>query len=116
MLAIVSRRVTPARSEQRLPPGDLGAAKPDRVAEKAQDEVPAKCAQGKEERQDDDRRDQPGEVEVNAFALDLRPLVDDREDEKAEDQDNQADLKGEANPAAARRARPEPRSRLAYPM
>ena len=49
-------------------------------------------------------------------SLDLRPLVDDGEDEEAEDQDGEADLEGEADPAAARRAGPELRSGLADPV
>ena len=51
---------------------------------------------------------------MNAFALDLRPLVDDGEDQEAEDDRREADLEGEADAAAARRTGPEPRSGLAH--
>ncbi len=40
----------------------------------------------------------------------------DGEDEEAEDQEGEADLKGQADPAAARRARAEPRPRLTDPV
>ena len=53
---------------------------------------------------------------MDAFALDLRPLVDDGEDEEAEDEHGQADLQGQANPAASRRLGPELRPRLAEPV
>jgi hypothetical protein len=53
---------------------------------------------------------------VNPFALDLRPLVDDGENQEAEDEDGEADLEGEANSATARRARSEPRPRLTDPV
>jgi thiamine-monophosphate kinase len=55
-------------------------------------------------------------VEVDAFALDLRPLVDDGQNQEAEDDHGEADLKGEANTSAARWARSEPCSGLADPM
>ena len=41
------------------------------------------------------------------FALDLRPLVDDGEDEEAEDDDGEADLQRQAHPLAARGLGPE---------
>jgi hypothetical protein len=55
-------------------------------------------------------------VEVDAFALDLRPLVDDGEDQEAEDEHGKADLEGEADPTTAGRARPELGSGLADPV
>jgi hypothetical protein len=55
-------------------------------------------------------------VEVDAFALDLRPLVDDGEDQEAEDEHGKADLEGEADPATAGRARSELGSGLADPV
>ena len=99
--------------QQRLAPGDLGAPEPDRVAEEAQDQVPAEGAEHEEGGQDDHRRDQPADVEVDAFALDLRPLVDDGEDEEAEDEHGEPDLQRQAHAAAARRAGPEPSPGLA---
>ena len=100
--------------QQRLPPGDLGAAEPEPVAEEAQGEVPAIGAEDEEERQDHDRRDQPADVEMDTLVLDLRPLVDDREDEEPEDQQGETDLEGEPDFAAARGLPPELRSSLAY--
>ena len=55
-------------------------------------------------------------MEVDAFVLDLRPLVDDGEDEEAEDEHGEAELQGEAYPAAARRAGAEPRAGLTDPV
>ena len=50
---------------------------------------------------------------MNAFVLNLRPLVDDGEDEEAEDQRREPDLQGEPDFAAARGLFPEPGSDLA---
>ena len=76
--------------EQRLAPGDLGPADADPVAEEAEDQVPAEGAERVEERQDDEGRDQPEDVEVDALVLDLRPLVDDGENQEAEDDERDA--------------------------
>ena len=78
--------------EHRLPPGDLRPSGADPVAEEAQDQVPAERAQHEEDGQDGEGRDQPDDVEVDALLLDLRPLVDDREDEEAEDQQRDPEL------------------------
>ncbi len=102
--------------EQRLAPGDLRPAEPDPVAEEAQDQVPAERAERVEERQDDEGRDQPDDVEVDALVLDLRPLVDDGEDEEAEDDDRDAELDREADALAARRPGADPRAGLADPV
>ena len=50
------------------------------------------------------------------FALDLRPLVDDGEDEEAEDDHGEAELERKPQPAAARRLGPEPRPGLTDPV
>ena len=47
---------------------------------------------------------------MDAFALDLRPLVDDGQDEEAEDDDGEPDLQREAHPFAAGRSGPESRA------
>jgi thiamine-monophosphate kinase len=53
---------------------------------------------------------------VDPLALDLRPLVDHGQDQEAEDQDGEADLEGEADTAAARRAGAETCAGLADPV
>ena len=87
---------------------DLRPPEPDPVAEEAQRQVPAVGAEDEEDRQDDDRRHQPADVEVNPLVLDLRPLVDHREHQEAEDQHGKADLEGEADFAAAGGLLPDP--------
>ncbi len=88
--------------QQGLSPGDLRPPDAKPVAEEAQDQVPAERVERVEDRQDDESRDQPEDVEVDALVLDLGPLVDDGEDEEAEDEDGDAELEGEADPLAAR--------------
>ena len=53
---------------------------------------------------------------MDAFALDLRPLVDDGEDEEAEDDDGEPDLQGEAHPFAAGWLGPESRPCFTDPV
>jgi hypothetical protein len=53
---------------------------------------------------------------MDPLVLDLRPLVDDREDEEAEDHDREADLEGETHLAAAGRLFADARYGLAYPV
>jgi hypothetical protein len=45
---------------------------------------------------------------MHAFVPDLRPLLDDRQDEEAEDQDREPELDREPDPLAPRRLGPEP--------
>ena len=87
--------------QERLAPGDLRPPEADPVAEAAQDQVPAEGGEDEVEDEDDQRRDQPEDVEMHAFALDLRPLVDDGEDEEAEDENREADLQSKPHPLAA---------------
>ena len=102
--------------QQRLAPGDLRPARPELVAEEAQDQVPADRVERVEDRQDDEGRDQPEDVEVHPLVLDLGPLVDDGEDEEAEDEDRDAELDREPHALAARRLGSEFRPGLADAM
>ena len=102
--------------EQGLPPGDLGPAHADPVAEEAEDQIPAEGAERVVDQQHDERRDQPEDVEVDPFVLDFRPIVDDRQDQEAEDHDRQPELDREPDPLAARRAGAEPGPGFADPM
>ena len=53
---------------------------------------------------------------MDALVLDLRPLVDDGEDEEAEDDDRDAELDREADALAARRPGAEAGAGFAEPM
>jgi hypothetical protein len=55
-------------------------------------------------------------VEVDSFALDLRPLFDDRPDEEAEDDDRKPELEGDPHFAAARWLPPDFRPGLTDPV
>jgi hypothetical protein len=55
-------------------------------------------------------------VEVHAFVLDLRPLIDDGQDEEAEDDDRETDLQRKAHALAARGFGPEFRPCFTEPM
>ena len=87
--------------QERLAPGDLRPSEADPIAEAAQDQVPAEGGEGEVEDEEHQSRQQPEDVEVHALALDLRPLVDDGEDQEAEDDDGEADLQRKAHPLAA---------------
>ena len=102
--------------EERLAPGDLGPADPDPVAEEAEDQVPAEGAERVVDREDYERRDQPEDVEMDALVLDLRPLVDDGEDEEAEYDQGEAELDRQPDPFALGRFRSEPGAGLADPV
>jgi hypothetical protein len=102
--------------EDRLPPGDLRLAGAHPVSEAAQEQVPGERAEREVEQQDDDRRDQPEHVEVDALVLDLRPLADHGQDQEAEDHEHDSELDRQPHLPVARRPGAEPGARLAYPV
>jgi hypothetical protein len=53
---------------------------------------------------------------MDALVLDLRPLVDDREDEEAEDDEREPELDRQSDPLAAGRLRSEPGAGFADPV